>query len=61
MNKQVTDTMKAVGAGMAVGGAAAALTNALITPSWKKSFKKYAKKAGSFLSDMMDNASTMMK
>ena len=59
MNRQVTDTMKAVGAGMAVGGVAAAITNALTTPSLKKSFKKYAKKAGSFLSDMMDSASMM--
>ena len=61
MNKKVTDTMKAVGAGMAVGGVAAAITNAFTAPSLKKSFKKYAKKAGGFLSDMMDNTSFMMK
>jgi len=61
MNKSTTDTIKAIGAGMAVGGAAAALTNALVGSSMKRSMKKTFKKAGSFLTDMMSNAQSMMK
>ena len=61
MNKSTTDMLKAVGAGMAVGGAAAALTNAVAGSSMKRTFKKTLKKAGNALTDMMTNAQGMMK
>lgn len=61
MNKSTTDAMKAIGIGMAVGGAAAALTNAVTGSSMKKTLKKTFKKAGSTLTDLMSNASNMMK
>jgi len=60
MNKSTTDVMKAVGAGMAVGGVAAAITNALTNTSMKRTLKKTAKKAGSFITDLMNNAQSMM-
>ncbi len=61
MNKTTTDTLKAIGAGMAVGGAAAAITNAVTGSSMKRTIKKTVKKAGSALTDMMSNAQNMMK
>ncbi len=61
MNKSTTDTMKAIGVGMAVGGAAAAITNAVAGSSMKRTLKKTFKKAGSTLTDLMSNASSMMK
>ncbi|MBE6834714.1 MAG: hypothetical protein E7515_00520 [Ruminococcaceae bacterium] len=61
MNKATTDTMKAIGAGMAIGGAAAAITNAVTGSSMKRTLKKTVKKAGSALTDMMNNAQSMMK
>jgi hypothetical protein len=53
--------MKAIGAGMAVGGVAAALTNAVAGSSMKRTIKKTVKKAGNALTDMMSNAQSMMK
>ena len=61
MNKSTTDTMKAIGAGMAVGGVAAALTNAVAGSSMKRTVKKTFKKAGNALTDLMSNAQSMMK
>lgn len=61
MNKSTADTMKAVGIGMAVGGAAAAITNAIAGSSMKRTFKKTFKKAGTALTDLMSNAQSMMK
>ena len=62
MNKSTTDTLKAIGAGMAVGGAAAAITNAVAgSSSMKKTLKKSFKKAGNALTDFMSGAQGMMK
>ena len=61
MNKSTADAMKAIGAGMAVGGAAAAITNAVAGSSMKRTIRKTVKKAGNALTDIMSNASGMMK
>jgi len=57
MNK----TIKAIGAGMAVGGVAAAITNAVTSSSMKRTIKKTVKKVGSGLTDVISSAQDMMK
>lgn len=53
--------VKGLGIGMAVGGAAAMLSAAMMTPSLKKQTRKNAMKAMKTFNGMMDSVQGMMK
>lgn len=61
MHNTMSTVAKTVGISLAVGGAAAVMSTALTNTSTKRKIMKSAKKAGTVLNGMLNNAQYMMK